>query len=187
MGWLFANDFRLSAKYIVIYIALILMSTMLRLDFPISLIQGLVFFYCVVIVLHSDLENNISYFYTLFPQKRYFLIIQKNITILISDLLINAISCFKFGVSDNIITTLLLYWLMGSLFIFFFFQFKVAFASSILQIFVYTIYLMLYFVRKFVSTFEVNIILILIAIIIVNLLNIYLYKSKNFTVGVYGK
>lgn len=159
----------------------------MQFNISITLIQGLVFFYCIIIILYSDLTNNISYFYTLFPQKRYFLIIQKNITILIIDLILMVIGCLKSGLCYYCIQLVFLYWLIGSIILFFFFQFRVAFASSILQLFIYIIFLIWYVASKYVIIEKFNVILILLGIILINFFNVYLYKSKNFAISIYKK
>lgn len=89
MKWLVWNDIKYCLKYISLYFIMVIFGFIQDITNLIYYVQGLIYFYCIVLSLHSSLVNNIAYFYTLFPKKRYFLILQKNITILILDLLFN--------------------------------------------------------------------------------------------------
>lgn len=181
MKWLFLNDIKLSVKGFLLYYVLLIFSYITKYKLPIHLLQGLVYFYCTLNILYSDFSNHTACFYTLFPKKRYFLIIQKNITILIFIIILNMSSFLLFSDTINyFINSVCLYWLMGSILLLFFFHFKIAYASSLMQIAIYCLYFIMYSMNKYFKQFELNNILILTIVLILNTLNIILYRSKNF-------
>lgn len=186
MKWLVWNDIKYCLKYISLYFIMVIFGFIQDITNLIYYVQGLIYFYCIVLSLHSSLVNNIVYFYTLFPKKRYFLILQKNITILILDLLFNLTYHIFLPNSDvYIIDNIMSYWLIGSIISFYFFQFKISYANSLLQLTLYGIAILAYIFNEFTSKISFNWAIVLMFGVIINLLNIILYRNKNFVTNYY--
>lgn len=186
MKWLVWNDIRYCLKYIFLYFILAIFCFIQDIANLLYYVQGLIYFYCIVLSLHSSLVNNIACFYTLFPKKRYFLILQKNITILILDLLFNLTYYILLPTSGTyIIDNIMSYWLVGSIISFYFFQFKISYANSFLQLTLYGIVILAYIFNEFTSKINFNLVIVLICGVIINLINIILYRNKNFVTNYY--
>lgn len=180
MKWLIINDINMERKGIFFYLILMIGQKVLNVNLPIYFLNGIFCFYSIVIILYNDLSSNSSYYYTMFPRKRYFIIYQKNVTIVILCLfysitrgIINSDSIQK------IILMIVIYWSIGSLMLLFFCQFKVAYGVSTMQIIMYIIYAVFFWGANFLQ--KINITVFAILIILINTINIYFYQNKDFT------
>lgn len=84
-----------------------------------------------------------------------------------------------------IIDNIMSYWLVGSIISFYFFQFKISFANSFLQLTLYGIVILAYIFNEFTSKINFNLVIVLICGVIINLINIILYRNKNFVTNYY--
>lgn len=186
MRCLIWNDIKSCLKYIFLYYVIVTLMVFQNLQGILYFIQSSIYFYCITLVLYSSLINNIAYFYSLLPKKRYFLILEKNVVILIFDLLFNItyiILTQRSGISfwDSVIS----YWLIGSIVTLYFFQFKISYANSILQLTFYSILIVSYIFFKNVTLNKINPILYIACIGAINLINIIVYNKKDFNPNVY--
>lgn len=186
MRCLIWNDIKGCSKYIILYYVIAALIVCQNLENILYFIQSTIYFYCIVLVLYSSLINNIAYFYTLFPRKRYFLILEKNITIFILDLLFNI--TYNIVVQSSGITfwnSVMSYWVIGSLVTLYFFQFRISYANSILQLTFYAILIISYIFFKDVTINEMGTVVCLLIAITINLINIILYNKKDFYINRY--
>lgn len=196
MRWFIINDLNVIKKELFLYFGAVFLCYFLKLDIPIALMRGMAYFYSIVIILHSDLINNTAYFYTLFPKKRYFLIIQKNITVMLLSLLFHIVDFRITSYSiEQFIVSFLCYWLMGSMLLLYFFQCNVSYASSILQLTGVGVCLFLYWIREYIGNIKNiiklniiwNIVIVFVLILLINIFNIKKYTRKEFIFSCYKK
>lgn len=75
----------------------------------------------------------------------------------------------------------LIYWVIGSLLLLFFCHFKIAYTESILQMFIYIFYAVLFVWLDYITQIETNNILFILIIVVINMVNINLYRKKDLS------
>lgn len=147
---LIINDIYTTRKNIFIYSIILLFLRNIRPEILYS-IMSFCSLQLLIIIMYNDTKNGTIKYYTLFPKKRYFLIVQKVITSICIIVYYCILILIKYKIEGinvdpiNFLNLILILILFHNLFIYLFFNIKFNFTEIYLQLFGVIIYILIYF------------------------------------------
>lgn len=177
MFWLILSDIKIVKKNLEIFLALIVLGLFVHIDFPLEVFTDIIFFSCIICILDNNILNNMLYWYLAFPRKRYFFIIQKNITIVVINIFMNFIMLMS-GNNFNILYKILFWEMMSSIFLMIWIKYDMLYTSSITQLFFWIVYIFGKLIEKDIEI-QINALFMLVIIGILNLWTTYYFSKKE--------
>lgn len=185
MFWLILSDIKIVKKNLEIFLALIVLSLFVHIDFPLEVFTDIIFFSCIICILDNNILNNMLYWYLAFPRKRYFFIIQKNITIVVINIFMNFIMLMS-GNNFNVLYKILFWEMISSILLMIWIKYDVIYTSSIMQLFFGILYIFAKSIEKNIGI-QLNAFFLLVIIVVLNLWTTYHFTRKEIYRGIWKR
>lgn len=188
MKCLIKNDFFIAKSNWLILIAVNIVGRQYLSDFLYS-INRIILYSNMILVLYSDFQAGTVFFYTLFPRKRNYMIMEKNVVILLFSVLTVFLE-LRFGEESIgwIMYRVLVWWTIGSVLIFFFFLFNLSYSLSFFRMLsIIFIYIIQFCVKEDQSGKTEYMFFLLILIFIFNGMTSKIYGRKDLRIRLGGE